>query len=331
MDAICCALALLGGVIGAGFASGREIAHFFAAHGRFAPAAVLTASLTLAALFCLLSDRLARAGVSSLGALCRVRFGARLGRLCCALFALLSAVTGGTMLAACAELCALLLPFHHAYGLGLWASLLLGALLAARGLTALALPGASLCVLLPALLVQLLITPAGEACFAPAAHLLSAGADGMVYAALNAALLAGALPMLLRLDAGQRRRAVGLFALLFGTLLTLAVAVLARHRQAAAGQTLPLVALSRLLGKGGYFLCAGAMYAAALSTLCALLAALVHMLPPGRSAPWLAAALCLFFSRFGFSALVERGYPVLGALCAALLVLLCVPVQAASG
>ena len=55
MDAICCALALLGGVIGAGFASGREIAHFFAAHGRFAPAAVLTASLTLAALFCLLA------------------------------------------------------------------------------------------------------------------------------------------------------------------------------------------------------------------------------------------------------------------------------------
>ena len=58
---------------------------------------------------------------------------------------------------------------------------------------------------------------------------------------------------------------------------------------------------------------------------------LVHMLPPGRGAPWLAAALCLFFSRFGFTALVERGYPVLGALCAALLVLLCVPVQAASG
>ena len=114
MATLCCALALLGGVIGAGFASGREIAHFFVSHGRFAPAAVLTASLTLAALFCLLSDRLARAGVSSLGALCRVRFGARLGRLCGALFVLLCAVTGGTMLAACAELTALLLPVRHA-------------------------------------------------------------------------------------------------------------------------------------------------------------------------------------------------------------------------
>ena len=180
MATLCCALALLGGVIGAGFASGREIAHFFASHGRFAPAAVLTASVTLALLFCLLSDRLERTGVTSLGALCRARFGERLGRLCGALFALLCAVTGGTMLAACAELTALLLPVRHAYGLGLWVSLLLGVLLAARGLTALALPGAALCALLPALLVRLLLAPSGEACYDPAAQLHAAGSDGAV-------------------------------------------------------------------------------------------------------------------------------------------------------
>lgn len=327
MDSLCCALALLGGVIGAGFASGREIAHFFAAHGRLAPVAVLAASASLAALFCRLSAQLARAGVASLGALCRVRFGERLGRLCAALFALLSAVTGGTMLAACAELTALVLPLRHAYALGLWLSLLLGALLASRGLTALALPGAALCALLPALLIRLLQAPAGEACFAPAAQLLAAGADGAVYAALNAAMLAGAMPLLLRLSPQKRRRAAGLFALLFGAMLLLAVAVLERHRQAAAGQALPFVALSRLLGKGGYLLCAGAMYAAALSTLCALMAALLRALPAHRGAPLLAAVCCLFFSRFGFTRLVERGYPVLGALCAALLVLLCLPVH----
>ena len=330
MDSLCCALALLGGVIGAGFASGREIAHFFASHGPFAPAAVLAASLALAALFCRLPAQLERAGVCSLGALCRVRFGARLGRLCAALFALLSAVTGGTMLAACAELCALLLPLRHAYGLGLCVSLLLGTLLAARGLTALALPGAALCALLPVLLVRLLLAPAGEACFAPAAQLIAAGADGAVYAALNAAMLAGALPMLLRLSPVRRRWAAALFALFFGALLALAVATLARHRQAAMLQPLPFVSLSRLLGRGGYLLCAGAMLAAALSTLCAMLAALLRALPQGRGAPWLAAALCLFFSRFGFTALVERGYPMLGALCAALLVLLCLPLYQVS-
>lgn len=36
MDILCCALALLSGVIGAGFASGREIVRFFAAHGAMA-------------------------------------------------------------------------------------------------------------------------------------------------------------------------------------------------------------------------------------------------------------------------------------------------------
>ena len=63
---------------------------------------------------------------------------------------------------------------------------------------------------------------------------------------------------------------------------------------------------------------------------CAMLAALLRALPQGRGAPWLAAALCLFFSRFGFTALVERGYPMLGALCAALLVLLCLPLYQVS-
>ena len=130
-------------------------------------------------------------------------------------------------------------------------------------------------------------------------------------------------------DCVPRLRALAypaLFALLFGALLALAVAVLAQHRQAAAGQPLPLVALSRLLGKGGYFLCAGAMYAAALSTLCAMLAALLRLLPGPRTVRALAAcALCALFALVGFGRLVSSAYPVLGSLCAALLLLLCLP------
>lgn len=327
MSGISCALALLSGVIGAGFASGREIAHFFAAHGPFAPVAVVFACLTLAALFCRLPAQMERAGTDTLNALCRARFGDGLGRLCAVLFALLAAVTGGAMLAACAELTALVLPMRHAYGLGLVLSLLLGALLAARGIAGLALPGAALCVVLPALLVQLIARPAGEACFAPAAHAMQAGADGVVYGALNAAMLVGALPLLLGQSGAQRRRAAGLFAVLFGALLALGVAALAKHRQAASMQSLPFVALSRMLGQRGYLLCAVSMYCAALSTLCAMLAALMRMTPGRAGAPVVAAGLCLLFARFGFGTLVERGYPFLGALCAALMGLLCLPLQ----
>lgn len=66
MDILCCALALLGGVIGAGFASGREIVRFFAAHGAMGFIAVAFALAALLALFALLPIRLAAEGQTGL-------------------------------------------------------------------------------------------------------------------------------------------------------------------------------------------------------------------------------------------------------------------------
>lgn len=329
MSALSCALALLSGVIGAGFASGREIAHFFSSHGAYAPLSMLLACLTLAALFCRLPAQMERASVRTLDGLCRVRFGNRLGRVCAALFFLLAAVTGGAMLAACGELTALLLPVRPAYELGLCFALVLGTLLAARGLQGLALPGALLCVILPILMVKLLQQPSGEACFAPASHVVRAGANGIVYGALNAAMLAGMSGLLLGRSPKERRKAALLFALLFGALLALSVAALSHHRQAAFSQALPFVALCQMLGRRGYVLCALSMFCAAFSTLCAMLAGMMRMLPPKRRM-LLSSGCCLLFALCGFGTLVERGYPVLGALCAALLGLLCLPLHQVS-
>ena len=323
MTTLTCALALLSGVIGAGFASGREIAFFFSSHGAYAAAAILLAPAAMALLFTRLPAQMARSGTVSLMQLCRLRFGHRFGRLCSALFFLLFAVTGGAMLAACAELSALLLPIRHAYGLGLVVSLCAAAWLTRRGLPGLALPGAALCLLLPALCIRLLRLPGGEAAFSPLGYTLHAAASGLCYGALNAAMVSGALPLLLPLTRRQRAISSLLFAALFTAVLSLGVCVLSRHRQAASGQVLPLVFLSRSLGKGGYHLCAGAMYAAALSTLCAMLAGLSHMRQ--RRGMMLPAALCLLFARIGFSGLVERAYPTLGWLCTALMALLCLP------
>lgn len=328
MAAVSCTLALLGGVVGAGFASGREIVRFFACHGHAAGAAVVFALATLFALLLALPARMDQAGCASLRALCSVRFGPRLGALCSALFFLLFTVTGGAMLAACAQLCALIFPVHHAYGAGLSVSLLLGALLALGGLRALALPGAALCVVLPVLFARLLRLPAGEARFLPAMAPdipVRAAADGAIYAALNAAMLAGSLPMMLPLSRQARLRAVSLFSVLFGALLSAGVAVCTRHLPAVWRQPLPFVALSRLSG-GGHLPVAAAMYAAALSTLPPMLLGMAHMLPLSRPAGTaLCALICLAVSLCGFTPLVESGYPVLGALCAALLFPLCFP------
>lgn len=327
MAVISCALALLSGVIGAGFASGREIVRFFGSHGAASIAAVLAALVTLPALFLRLGAQLERAAAPSLPSLCTLRFGPALGRVTSLLFLLLMGVTGGAMLAACAELSALTLPVMHAYGVGLALSLLLGAALAYAGLGGLALPGAALCALLPLLLARLLALPAGEACFSPSVFLpVHACADGAIYGALNAAMLTGAMPMLLELSPRARRRAAALFAALFGGILALGCAVCRRHLPAVWDQPMPFVALARSLSKGGYALVAACLYAAALSTLSAMLAGLLRMMPFGRLASLLLACLlCLLFAFAGFGPIVSSGYPVLGALCAALMLLLCLP------
>ena len=328
MTTLSCALALLSGIIGAGFASGQEIAAFFAAHGPYAPLSVLCACAMLAFLFYRLPAVMQRLRCADLPSLCRARFGERFGRLCAALFTLLCAVTGGAMLCACAELAALTLPIRGAYPLGLIVSLCLSWMLCARGLRGLSMAGAVLCALLPLLLIRLLHLPTGEAAFSPASPLLHAALSGVSYGALNAAMLLGASPLLLPARPRQRAGCILLFIILLGALLALGAAVLGRHRQVVARRALPFVYLCNQLGKGGYLLCALTLYAASLSTLCAMLAALSQLLPgKGRLA---AALLCLLLALTGFEGIVTRGYPVLGALCAALTGLLCLPVQNAS-
>ncbi|MGN0774962.1 MAG: hypothetical protein ACI4MP_14350 [Candidatus Ventricola sp.] len=329
MAAVSVALALLSGVTGAGFASGREIVRFFALHGRMACAAVVCALCMLHLLFLRLPAQLERYGAGTLPQLCVMRLGRRFGALCGGLFLLLSAITGGAMLCACAELGALVLPVRHAYGLTLALTLLLCVPLAARGLDGLALPGAALALLMPALLVRLLRLPAGEACFLPAMSPdlpVRAVCDGTAYGALNAAMLAGVLPLLVPLGKRMRRRAVRLFTLLFGGLLLTGVLVCLRHLPAVLHQPLPFVYLSRQLGAGGYLLVAGCMYVAALSTLCAMLSAIMAALPGSllRRAG-LAASFCLVFALAGFAPLIDCGYPALGALCTGLLLVLCAP------
>jgi len=295
-----------------------------------ASAAVACALLSLSFFFLRLCAQMERARCASLPALCRLRFGNRLGALCAALFFVLCAVTGGAMLSALAEIGALLLPFRHAYGLTLAASLLLGACLAHQETGGLALPGGLLCLLLPALLVPMLASGEAEACFLPAMAPdlpVRAAADGTVYGALNAAMLCPMLPALLRLHPKQRRRSVCLFALLFGALLCLGVCVCRRRMAEILMQPMPFVFLARSLGRGGYLLLCACMFAAALSTLAAMLCAMRRLLPlpPSPAAAGLCAVCCLLFAMIGFGPLIASGYPVLGALCAGLLLLLCLP------
>ena len=98
--------------------------------------------------------------------------------------------------------------FHHHAAAGRW--------LAAHGARGLAAVGRALCALTPVLLVRLLCLPEGEAAFPGGAARPGAPrrAGRGVYAALNAAMMAGALPTLLALSARKRRACVALLVLL---------------------------------------------------------------------------------------------------------------------
>lgn len=166
MDILCCALALLSGVIGAGFASGREIVRFFARSrrdGLYSPSPLRLPRCWRCSHFC--PSVWPPKGRPAFPGLCRARFGARVGGVCGALFFLLSAVTGGAMLAACAELSALVWPIRHAYALGFAVTAVLAALLCAFETRGLAVVGGALCGLLPILLIRLLLLPPAKPAF----------------------------------------------------------------------------------------------------------------------------------------------------------------------
>ena len=78
-----------------------------------------------------------------------------------------------------------------------------------------------------------------------------AAADGAAYGALSAAQLSGMLSLLAAQPKRLRQRAVLLFVLFFGGILTLGTAVCRRHMPAIIHQPLPFVYLSRSLGSSG--------------------------------------------------------------------------------
>ncbi len=88
-------------MVGAGFASGREIMRFFSQYGAFSWALVIFAALVTA---WMLRRMLALSGVQS--------------RLTKGLLYLFSLAVGGGMTAAAGELWALTVPVHHARTLG---------------------------------------------------------------------------------------------------------------------------------------------------------------------------------------------------------------------
>lgn len=288
---------LVGAVVGAGMASGREIASFFAQYGRWGIAGV---ALSVCVLICL-SD----VGIPS------VWWGRWPEKLWMLLLGLLLIVTGGAMLSGAGEVAALTLPILGARWVGMVFTLLLAWILAKRTISGLAWVSRSLLAVLTVLIcLGFTVAPMKAVCLQEAQP-FQAMLRGLTYGGFNAALQAPIMAGAVGRMPHQRKRSAYAAGGIILCLLMLGNAVLLRH-QALIGESMPFLLMMRQFGKFGYFLGGISLYLAILSTLTACLRGL-----RGTVLPILGIILV---SSLGFTGVVEVAYPVLGGGCFLMLV-----------
>lgn len=288
---------LLGAVVGAGLASGREIASFFGRYGLWGYAG---AALAVGTLFVLGGTEMPDAW-----------HGCWPERLWQVLLSLLLIATGGAMLAGAGEVAALVLPVHGARWLGMTCTLLLAWVLARGSADGIALVSRGMLAVLAVLILLGMTYPPMRAAALTDVSIPMALLRGVTYGGFNAALMIPAMNASAALPKELRRRSLGVACMLTGLLLMLGNAVLMKH-PALLGEPLPFIRMMAQLGSLGYVLGAMALYLAILSTLTVCLR--------GLGGRWHLIGLVVLTAMFGFSGVVDAAYPLIGGCCAAMLV-----------
>ena len=313
--------ACLGAIIGAGFASGREVIVFFTRYGTHACWLIALSAGVLALLCALCMDVARRRGTGCWWNLYDgmppwVRAAAR---LCTAM---MLAVTGGALISASGWLAMLLWPGEWAYPTGAVGTLLMAWMVGRRGLGALG----WISGLLTAALVAALLAAGVDRSAPPAAllatgpvSLLQAAVRAVAYAAMNLALAIG---VVCRCAQGTGRRMALLCAglgMALAALLWLSDGVY-RQRPELLSEAFPIVRLLARFGRTGFLVSEGLLFLAVFTSLAAVLCALDGAAQGHGSC--LRAALTLgpplAVSLVGFEGIVDGLYAPAGLACLAL-------------
>lgn len=289
---------LLGALMGAGFASGREIAAFFAQYGIWGYAGAVLAAVSLV---WLADTRMPTKWRDSLHA-----------RIWHILLAALLAVTGGAMLSAAGEVAALVIPMHGAYWAGMAVTLLIAWLLARKSRVGLAWVSKMMFIVF---VVVLIIGLSGlRENTADVTHVFvpEALAKGICYGGFNAALLIPIMHTASEYSEYNRKRALIVVGVITVLLLSAGNAVL-QKQPSLIYETMPFVQMLKTYGHCGYYLSAFCMYLAVLSTLTACIRGL------GRGY-WGVVGIILV-SLLGFGRVVDYAYTLLGGVCMLMLLM----------
>lgn len=318
-------LAALAAIVGAGFASGREIMTFFTGMGWASWIGIVCACVAVGLLTAMLARFQLRSGARNLPAV----FGAEMGKPCedavHGLYGLLMLLTASVMIAAGGELGQLALPLHSAAYVGMALTIIASMVTAFYKGNGLAMLGA---LLAPAIVV-FYVCLAADGRPAPVTFPDRTAAVvgsvpltiimGVLYAALNVTMAGGAV--LIHCDRGVSPRRVGYMT--GGMLFLMLAAANAAFLLAGPGirnLAMPSVVLAARFGSAGYYISIAVLWCAVVTTLTAAFQSLhaqaVSLGLRPLTAMALIVALALLFALIGFAPLVDIGYPLLGWSCA---------------
>lgn len=312
------ALACTGAVIGAGFASGREIVVFFAQYGIHAWWLIALAGLLMGLLcaLCMFSAR--RCNCAECW--CRLFPGKAAAAQLCSL--VLMIITAGSMISAAGHMISLLWTCEWAYALGAAGTLWLAWLLSQKSLKPLETASAILTLLLAAGLVAAMRLPTGSKVslsFSETPDLLCAALRAAGYAAMNMTLAIG---VVCQCAVHTRRvaNAAGLFSGIMMVLMAVSCLLYSRHPE-IMNADFPLVQLLNGYGRTGFTVSAALLYLSVFTTLTAILVGLRTAVKTYFSHFWAQAGVCLILpaavSCIGFSGIVESIYAPAGLVCLA--------------
>lgn len=307
----------VGAVIGAGFASGRELYVFFVRYGPAGPLAAVAAGLALGLAGAVFIRVAAARRISDYAGLCRNLAG-RLGAPVEAILTLFLFAGLSVMLAAGATVITLHTPLSYPASLLAMAGITLASIVfGARGLAAVnnwLVPYLGVAMAAVALLTVRrggpIVLPPPTA--APPRLLWSLA----LYVGYN--LITGVAVLVSLPPAAPRQRAAGAIfgGCVLGLLAALGTAAVATRGADVAGMPLPLLTLAGELGHGWGIAYVPAIFAAILTTAVGDAFALAQRLTPTR--PWLSGLLALVLAlplaNQGFANLVDHGYPFLGLI-----------------
>ena len=313
------AMACVGAVVGAGFASGREIVSFFTCYGNRAWWLILFAS-TVMAVLCALCMRVTACGKSR-GQWHRMVNEAHpllrtLSHLCTLA---LMMVTGGAMIAAGGHMLALLWPMHHARPIGAACTMVLAWVLGRRSLRPMSWLSGMLIILFLLMMgaaFAFLPRPQGNVMVSDSVQTETGFLRAAAYAAMNLTLALGVICQCG--VSGTIMRVSSCFGVMIALLLLSGHLLYSLHPE-CAGAEFPVVRLMAGFGRAGYVASAFMMYLSVLTTLTAVLYAIRGSVEHYVRSPWAGTAIALGIpsavSALGFGQIVDTLYTPAGLLC----------------